>query len=144
MTFLLDTNVLSELRRPRPNRNVSAFLAAQPPSSLFVSIVSFSEIRFGIESTQDLTKRADLQVWLDHELRPRFANATLPLTEDIMLRWRLLLHEGRKRNHTFAQPDLILAAAALEHGLTLVTRDVSDMAQTQVPVLNPWKPLPKP
>jgi hypothetical protein len=62
----------------------------------------------------------------------------LQITEDIMLKWRLLVEEGRKTGHTFSQPDLIIAATAIHHGLTLVTRDRSDYDKAGVPVLNPW------
>jgi toxin FitB len=63
----------------------------------------------------------------------------LPITEDIMLQWRWLVEEGRKAGHTFSQPDLIIAATARQHGLTVVTRDRSDFDRAQVPVLNPWQ-----
>jgi predicted nucleic acid-binding protein len=68
-----------------------------------------------------------------------FERRILPVTEDIMFRWRLLVEEGRKRGHTFSQPDLIIAATAIEHGLTIVTRDRSDYEMTRVPVINPWE-----
>lgn len=63
----------------------------------------------------------------------------LPVSEDIMFKWRLLVEEGRKSGHTFSQPDLIIAATALEHGLTVVSRDTADYEKARVPVLNPWK-----
>ena len=67
-----------------------------------------------------------------------FDQRVLPITEDIMLRWRLVVEEGRKAGHTFSQPDLIIAATALHHGLTVVTRDRSDFDKAGVPVINPW------
>ena len=67
-----------------------------------------------------------------------FDERVLPITEDIMLKWRLLVEDGRKAGHTFSQPDLIIAATALHHGLTLVTRDVSDYRKARAAVLNPW------
>ena len=67
-----------------------------------------------------------------------FDQRVLPITEDIMLRWRLVVEEGRKAGHTFSQPDLIIAATALHHGLTMVTRDRSDFDKAGVPVINPW------
>jgi len=70
-----------------------------------------------------------------------FGERVLPITEDIMLRWRLLVEQGRKTGHTFSQPDLIVAATAIQHGLTVVTRDRSDFDKTGVPVINPWDPL---
>jgi predicted nucleic acid-binding protein len=136
--WLLDTNVLSELRRPRPAPKVVAFVAAQPLESLHISAVTLAEIRFGIELVADAGRRAALSDWLAHKVRPMFVQRVLPVTEDIMFRWRVLVEDGRKAGHTFSQPDLIIAATGLEHGLTLVSRDTSDYEKTRVPVLNPW------
>jgi len=68
-----------------------------------------------------------------------FAQRVLPFSEDIMFKWRLLVEEGRKSGHTFSQPDLIIAATALEHGLTVVSRDTADYEKARVAVLDPWK-----
>ena len=141
--WLLDTNVSSELRRPKPDRKVVAFIAAQPLELLYVSAVTLAEIRFGIEVVTDATKRAELNDWLAHKLRPMFEQRVLPVTEEIMFKWRLLVEDGRKAGYTFSQPDLIIAATALHHGLTVVTRDVSDYERVRAPVFNPWvDPLP--
>jgi toxin FitB len=141
--WLLDTNVLSELRRPKPDRKVVAFIAAQPLELLYVSAVTLAEIRFGIEVVTDATKRAELNDWLAHKVRPMFEQRVLPVTEEIMFKWRLLVEDGRKAGYTFSQPDLIIAATALHHGLTVVTRDVSDYERMRAPVFNPWvDPLP--
>ncbi len=142
--WLLDTNILSELRRVRPDPKVARFVAAQPLDVLFVSVVTFAEIRFGIELVGDPARRAELNDWLTHKLRPMFAARVLPVSEDIMFTWRLLVNEGRKAGHTFSQPDLIIAATGLHHGLTIVTRDSAGFAPTRVPVFNPWvdDPLP--
>ena len=136
--WLLDTNVLSELRRPKPNPQVVRFVAEKPLEQLFVSIVTFAEIRFGIESVADATRRAELNDWLTHKVRPMFEQRVLAVTEDIMFKWRLLVEDGRKMGHTYSQPDLVIAATALEHGLTVVSRDTGDYETAKVPVLNPW------
>jgi len=136
--WLLDTNILSELRRPKPEPKVLAFIARQPLDLLYVSVVTFAEIRFGIELLDDPGRRAALNDWLAHQLRPMFDQRILAVTEDVMLKWRLLVEEGRKVRHTFSQPDLIIAATALLHGLTLATRDVTDYERAKVPVFNPW------
>jgi toxin FitB len=139
--WLLDTNILSELRRPRPERKVVAFIEAQPAELLYVSAVTFAEIRFGIEMVKDPGRRAELNDWLTHQVRPMFGQRMLDITEDIMLKWRVLLEEGRRIGHTFSQPDLIIASTALHHGLTVVTRDRNDYDRARVPVLNPWVDL---
>jgi len=136
--WLLDTNILSELRRPKPEAKVVAFVAAQPLDLLYVSAVTFAEIRFGIERVDDATRRAELGDWLVHKVRPMFDQRTLPVGEDVMFKWRLLVEDGRKTRHTYSQPDLIIAATALHHGLTIVTRDTRDYERARVPVLNPW------
>lgn len=137
--WLIDTNVLSELRRRKPEPKVLAFIRAHSLDDLYVSAVTFAEIRFGIELVPDAGKRAALHDWLAHELRPMFEERTLPIGEDVMFKWRLLVEDGRKIGHTFSQPDLIIAATALHHGLTVVSRDTSDYERARVPVLNPWK-----
>jgi toxin FitB len=136
--WLLDTNILSELRRPRPERKVLAFIAAQPLEHLHVSAVTFAEIRFGIEIVADASRRAELNDWLAHKVRPMFEQRVLPISEDVMFKWRLLVEEGRKARHTFSQTDLIIAATALEYGLTIVSRDVGDYRKARVPAFNPW------
>lgn len=136
--FLLDTNVLSELRRRRPEPKVAAFFAAQPLDELHVSAVTFAEIRFGIELVSDVTKRSELNDWLAFKLRPMFEHRVLPVSEDVMFKWRLLVEEGRQAGHTYSQPDLIIAATALCNGLTVVTSDTAEFERARVPVLNPW------
>ena len=137
--WLLDTNVLSELRRPRPEPKVVAFIKAQPLDNLYVSSVTLAEIRFGIELVADPGRRAGLNDWLTNKVRPMFGQRVLSVSEDIMFKWRLLVEEGRKIGHTFSQPDLIIAATALEHGLTVVSRDTKDYEKAKAAVLNPWK-----
>jgi toxin FitB len=92
---------------------------------LYVSAAALADIRFGIELIADANRRAELNDWLAHKVRLMFEQRLLPITEDIMFKWRLLVEDGRKAGHTFSQPDLIIAATALQHGLTVVTRDVS-------------------
>ncbi|HKM65399.1 MAG TPA: type II toxin-antitoxin system VapC family toxin [Acidisphaera sp.] len=136
--WLLDTNVLSELRRPKPERRVVDFVAAQPLYRLYVSAVTFAELRFGIERLADPARRAALHDWLTHTVRPMFGQRVLPITEDVMLKWRVLVEDGRRSGHTFSQPDLIIAATALHHGLTVVTRDERDYIRAGAPTFNPW------
>jgi predicted nucleic acid-binding protein len=138
MAWLFDTNVLSELRRPRPEPKVVAFVAGPPLDQVFVSVVTLAEIRFGIELVAEPNRRSELNEWLTHKVRPMFEGRVLEITEDIMLKWRLLVEEGRKTGHTFSQPDLMIAATAIHHGLTVVTRDRSDYDKAHVPVMNPW------
>ncbi len=126
--WLLDTNVLSELRRPRPDRKVVAFVSHTPARLLYIS----SEMA---SNPQD---RILLTHWLTRIVRPMFASRVLEITEDIMFQWRLLVYDGRKSGHTSCQPDLIIGATALHHDLSVVTRNEKDYDKTGVSVLNPW------
>jgi toxin FitB len=136
--WLLDTNLLSELRRASPSRKVSAFVAGQPLDSLYVSAVTFAEIRFGIELVTEPARRSDLTLWLDNKLRPMFDGRILELNEDVLLKWRLIIEDGRKRGHTFSHPDVLIAATAAHHDVTVVTRNVDEFEAAGVAVFNPW------
>jgi toxin FitB len=140
MAWLLDTNIISETRRFKPEAKVLAFIIDHPLEELYISIVTVAELRFGIELlTQGDARRVELNEWLSSEIRPMFEHRVLPITEDVMLRWRLLVHQGRKAGYTYSQPDLLIAATALQHGLTVVTRDQSEFERAGVPVVNPWQ-----
>jgi toxin FitB len=136
--WLLDTNILSELRRPKPEPRVVAFVGAQPLEQLYVSSITLAEIRFGIEMLPDASRRIELNDWLTLKVRPMFEQRILAVTEDVVFKWRLLVEEGRKVGHTFSQPDLIIAATGIHHGLTVVTRDTADFAKARAIVFNPW------
>jgi toxin FitB len=136
--WLLDTNVVSELRKSRPNSAVSEFVAAQPGEVLFTTEVTFGEIRFGIEQLEDAGRRTDIHMWLNRTLRPLFLGRVLAITEDVIVRWKTMAVEGKKRRHTFGQPDLFIAAIAALEDLVVVTRDTGEFVTAGVPVFDPW------
>ena len=139
--WLLDTNVVSELRKPRPNSAVAAFVAAQPGEVLFTTEVTFGEIRFGIEQLEDAGRRADIHLWLNRTLRPLFFGRVIAITEDVIVRWKTMAVEGQKRRHTFGQPDLFIAAIAALEDLVVVTRDTGEFVTAGVPVFDPWSSI---
>ena len=125
MAWLLDTNVLSELRRLKPEPKVIAFIAVHPLDQLYISAVTLAELRFGIELlSEESSRRDELNDWLTHNIRPMFEERVLQVTEDIMFKWRIVVEDGRKVGHTFSQPDLIIAATAIHHGLTVDRKSV--------------------
>lgn len=138
MAWLLDTNVLSELRRPRSEQKVITFVAGCPLDHLYISVVTIAEIRFGIELVANPVRRAALQDWLTNKVRPMFDGRVLDVSEDILFKWRLLVEDGRKTGHTFSQPDLFIAATALCHGLTAVMRDRIHYDKAGAAVVDPW------
>jgi toxin FitB len=96
MAWLLDTNVLSELRRAKPDTKVVAFISGVPAKQFHISTVTLAEIRFGIEKATDPNDRVILTHWLTHTVRPMFRGRVLEITEEIMLAWRIMVEEGRK------------------------------------------------
>lgn len=137
--WLLDTNVIFEIRKRKPHRKVVAFVADQPLDLLYISTVTLAEIRFGMELVMDANRRAELTAWLAHKVRPLFAQRVLDVNEDVIFRWRLLVEQGRKSGYTFSQPDLFIAATALHYGMTVVSRDTREYERAGVPVFNPWE-----
>jgi toxin FitB len=136
--WLLDTNVVSELRKPKPDAKVIAFIAAQPGETLFVTDVTLAEITYGIEQLSDAARRTDLRLWLERNLRPLFDGRILAITEDVIVRWKTMIVEGRRRGHTFGQPDLFIAAIAALQDMVVVSRDVGEFIEAGVPVFDPW------
>lgn len=136
--WLLDTNVISEMRRPRPSRKVVDFIGSTPATRLFISIASIAEFRAGIEEVADPAGREMLTRWLDRTVRPMFEERVLGLTDDVLRTWLLLVKQGRKRRSTLQYPDALIAATAVHHGLTVVTRNERDFELFDVAILNPW------
>ena len=136
--WLLDTNVVSELRKRSCDHNVRRWVESRSQTELFLSIVTVAEIRFGIERAADARLRADLLAWLEGVLLGWFDGRILEVTEHAMLEWRRMVERGRAMRHTVSQPDLLIAATAGAHELTVATRNVADFEKAGIPVLNPW------
>ncbi|MBV8725105.1 MAG: type II toxin-antitoxin system VapC family toxin [Candidatus Eremiobacteraeota bacterium] len=136
--FLLDTNVVSDLRKPRPNRGLVAWIDASDENKLFLSVITMGEIRVGIETQTNQKKRSDLETWLVSSLMVRFEGRILPFDLGVAERWGRI--EGRARSGSGKLPivDSFIAATALHHDLTLVTNNESDFARTGAAIVNPW------
>jgi predicted nucleic acid-binding protein len=134
VSYLLDTCLLSELTRPRPDLGVTAWVAATPDHARFVSVISLAEIRFGILCAQAGQKRKKLEAWFEQELEPSLAGRTLAFDQPVALRWAAL----RAAHRNAAVLDSQIAATALEHDLTLVTRNIRDFRFQGLKTLNPW------
>ncbi|QQO13479.1 type II toxin-antitoxin system VapC family toxin [Bradyrhizobium diazoefficiens] len=134
--FLLDTNVISELRRPdRADRNVVAWANAIPAANFFMSVISILEVELGARliERKDAARGAVLRTWIDGQILVRFEGRILAIDTAVAQR-RAQLHVPNPR----AERDALIAATALVHGLTVVTRNVGDFEPTGVPLLNPW------
>lgn len=138
VSFLLDTCVLAELIRPRPEPKVIRWLDSQREDDLFLSVLTVGEIQKGARKAADPVRRARIQKWLDGELRPRFSSRLLPVCESAALVWGRLMAEAELRGEPLPAVDLLIAATGRAHSLTVVTRNQRDLERCSVAVLNPW------
>jgi predicted nucleic acid-binding protein len=138
MSFLIDTNVISESVRPRPNLTVLNWIADQDKSRLILSAVTIGEIRRGIERLHSGSKKAHLQNWLE-ELRFKFSGRILPLTEETFSIWGKMFVGFEAKGLARPLLDSMLEATALEHDLILVTRNARNFKGSSVTILNPWQ-----
>ena len=138
MNYLVDTNVLSEATKARPDPRVAAWLAARPAHALFVSVVSIAEIRKGVLLLPAGKRRRNLERWLDSDLLPAFAGRVIPLGEREMNVWAELQARAETAGRKIPAIDSLLAAAAKCHGLAIATRNVDDFRHCEVRVINPW------
>jgi predicted nucleic acid-binding protein len=134
----LDTNVVSELIRPRPDRNVVTWIKSVDEACLFLSVLTLGEIRSGILRLTAGARRIRLENWLETELRQRFQGRILPVDHGIATRWGFLAAQAAAVGRPVPVVDALLAATALEHDLTFVTRNIADVSITGVQTLNPW------
>ena len=143
--FLLDTNVLSEFnRRGEPDYRVKQWLEAADPDSLYVSVLTFGEIRFGVGLLPPSKRRTELQHWLEQDLPEWFEGRILAVDHSIADRWGWLRSQAQMKGRSLSVIDALLAATALEHKLTIVSRNVSDFSVAGLPVVNPWEaPSPR-
>ena len=136
--FLLDTNVVSELIRPKPDDNVVRWVEETDEAILFLSVLTLGEIRQGVERLRAGRRRGRLESWLQVDLLSRFQGRILGIDEAITDRWGRVAASAAAKGKPVPVIDGLLAATALHHNLTLVTRNTSDVAGTGVPTLNPW------
>jgi predicted nucleic acid-binding protein len=136
--FLLDTNVLSELIKPKPDAKVVQWVERTDEAILFLSVLTLGEIRNGIARLPSGVRRGRLEAWLQVDLRGRFEDRILPIDEAIADRWGAISAAAAAKGKPVPVIDGLIAATALHHDLMLVTRNASDVAATGVGILNPW------
>jgi len=137
--YLLDTNVPSEFSRDRPEPRVVQWLKAQPVTTLFLSAVTIGEIRKGLVVLPQSRRRSDLEMWFQTDLLVWFRNRILPVTHAVADRWGVLDGQCQLGGTPLNTADGMIAATAIEHSLTLVTRNVKDFAGLGVVIFNPWE-----
>jgi len=136
--FLLDTNIPSELIRTRPDARVENWVYAKDEQSLHLSVVSIGELRRGLVILSASKRRTELERWFENDLLPRFHGRILAVTHSIADRWGVLDGQCQLKGTPLNTADGMIAATAIEHDLTIVTRNVRDFAGLGVEVFNPW------
>ncbi|MES2115303.1 MAG: type II toxin-antitoxin system VapC family toxin [Pseudomonadota bacterium] len=137
MSYLIDTNVLSELKRKVPDQGVVEWFAQRPSQILYLSMLTLGEIRKGVEGVKDARRRQRLSDWLESDLRQFFYGRILSVDAAVADRWGCLVADAGR---PLPVVESLLAATALTHDLVLVTRNVQDFAGLPVQLCNPWSP----
>jgi predicted nucleic acid-binding protein len=138
MTFLLDTNVVSEWVKPRPNAGLTQWLSDVNEDEVFLSVVTFAELRFGVERLAPGTRRTRLDEWLRIERPARFEQRILLVDGAVADEWGRMVARGAGRGRQIGAMDALVASTAQVHGLTLVTRNAKDFEGAVKAVVNPW------
>jgi predicted nucleic acid-binding protein len=138
LSFLLDTNVISESAKPRPDAGVLSWLATVNEDEVFLSVITLAELRHGVERMPVGARRSALDAWATDALPARFANRLLPIDPAIADQWGRTIARGQAAGRPLSAMDAFIAATAERHRLTLVTRNVSDFEVTGIRLLNPW------
>jgi|SRR5579863_4243448 len=137
--FLLDTNCISEIVRPKPELRVIQWMDAADEATLHISVLTLGEIRKGVAGLADGQQRTRIEIWLNTDLPSRFAGRIVPIDSAIADRWGWLAAEAKRRGKALPVIDGLLAATALHLNLTVVSRNIRDFLESHVPVLNPWE-----
>jgi toxin FitB len=137
MTFLLDTNAVSEWVKPRPNSGLMNWMESADEDRVFISVISLAELEYGVERLPVGSRRSRLEQWLRHELPLRFESRVLPVDAQIAELWGRTVSRSEAAGRPIGVMDAFLAATAETHQLTLVTRNVSDFPLLKM-LLNPW------
>jgi predicted nucleic acid-binding protein len=137
--YILDTCAISELVRPVPSPAVVDWVRNQQEEHLFLSVLTLGELRKGMERLTDGRRRRCLENWLDRDLKLRFSGRWLAIDEEVAERWGLVTAQAAAHGAVLPTLDGLIAATALVHGMTVVTRNTADMAAAGAPVLNPWE-----
>ena len=138
--FLLDTNVISEVTRPQPNPAVIGWLDAVDTDAVFLSAATIAELRYGVERLPPGRRRTQLSDWLFGDLQQKFYRRILPVDDVIAHAWGQVLHSAEAIGRPIGILDGFLAATAIVHDLTLVTRNERDFSAVVKNIVNPWSP----
>lgn len=139
MKYLLDTCVISEVIKKKPNENVLSWLQAQDESNLYLSILTFGEIEKGIEKSADQNRKLKLKLWVEDDLKQRFAGRVLPVDMDVVTQWGRIQGRAEAVGETMSTMDSLIAVSGVVNNCIVVTRNIDDMLESTAELLNPWE-----
>lgn len=139
MKYLLDTCVISEVIKKKPNENVLAWLQAQDEASLYLSILTFGEIEKGIEKSADQNRKAKLKLWVEDDLKQRFAGRIIPIDMNVVTQWGSIQGLAELAGRVMPTMDGLIAVSGVANNCIVVTRNLSDMEQSMAELFNPWE-----
>jgi toxin FitB len=138
MNWLIDTNVISETRKPKPNVAVLGWLQTLALRQVLTSSLNIAELVSGASLVGNFSKKLDLEQWIETIVRPWFIGRIVEIDEDVLVRWRLLTRQQDRAGKPAPSPDLLIAAVAQKHRLAVATRDIAPFVDCGIPTLNPW------
>ncbi len=139
MKYLLDTCVISELVKTKPNKKVIAWVGSCHEETFFLSTLTIGEIQKGITKLPDSKRKEKLQLWIDSELKDRFAGRILDINTDVAKKWGEIQGQAEKQGKIMPAIDSLIAATGITYGLVVVTRNFSDMEISGISLFNPWE-----
>ena len=138
MKYLLDTCVISEVIKPRADKNVISWMQKQDEESLYLSVLTFGEIEKGIEKSSDESRKRKLKLWVEEDLKKRFEGRIISINLDVSAKWGAIQGASELLGKSMSAIDGLIAVSGLVHNCIVVTRNISDMEQSTVELLNPW------
>jgi len=141
MRYLLDTCVISEALKAKPNKNVISWMRSVSEDELFISVLTFGEIEKGIEKAMDLKKKRRLQLWVEQDLKERFKNRIFDIDMVVATKWGIIQGKSEREGRSMPAIDGLIAITGLVNDCIIATRNVSDMQQSTAELFNPWEEI---
>ena len=139
MKYLLDTCVISEMIKPKPDENVISWIKTQQEENLYLSVLTFGEIEKGIEKASDRTRKRKLRLWVEDDLKKRFEGRVIPIDFAIAEKWGVVQGNAELSGKPMPAIDGLIAVSGIVNHCIVVTRNISDMGQSSAELFNPWK-----
>ncbi len=139
MKFLLDTCVISEAIRPKPSTKVTKWIKSENESNLYISVLTIGELHKGIEKLPESKRKEELHNWVENDLKERFRNRIIDIDIQVAMMWGKIQGMTERIGRPMPAIDSLIAATGITHHFTVVTRNISDMKESGVALLNPWE-----